>query len=257
MANKLYILGTLVVAGTALAACGSSAQTGAATTTTAPTKTSKVAHKPKTVAKPVVSAPVGFNATDTVFVLPNNLGDLPAPELAIAKSDPAYAAGLADYENWKHFSNGVGWIYVGQPSTSMGAINAKVALLNYLYLPGTYWATPNPSIRIVASQLNYVNVAGPSAPYLQVGQSLVGPTQLEVRAAPLGTFVVNGVTHAAICVPEPIAVVEGGQVITPPAGLNFTAGPNTVAVGYDNTNANGVLTAGVWDQGVDSCAGFN
>ena len=261
MAHKRYLLGTLVVAGTALAACGSSAQTSAVTTTTPATKTSTVASKPKTVAKTVVSAPVGFNATDTVFVLPNNLGDLPAPELALAKSDPAYAAGLADYENWKYYSSGVGWLYIGPPSPTVGAGLAKFDLLAELYVPDTYWAKPNPSIRIAASQLNTVVIAGGQILPLPAGETLVGPTPLEISAAPLGTFVVNGVTHAATCIPEQLAVVNGaGQVVSdPPAEMNFAAGPNTIAVGAggEATGNGGATPSVLYDQGVSSCAGFN
>ena len=49
---------------------------------------------------PPKNAPVGFNAARTEFVLPYNLGYLPAPELALAKVDPAYASGLADAGDW-------------------------------------------------------------------------------------------------------------------------------------------------------------
>ena len=263
MANKRYLLGTLVVAGTALTACGSSAQTSAATTTTSATKTSAVASKPKTVVKTAVSAPVGFNATDTVFVLPYNLGDLPAPELALAKSDPAYAADLASYAEWQYFPHGTGWVYTGPPSPSWGATGAKVELLQELYVPDTYWAKPNPSIRIVASQLNndvLFSSTGQILP-LPAGETLVGPTPLEISAAPVGTFVVNGVTHAATCIPEQLAVVNGaGQVVSdPPAEMNFAAGPNTIAVGAggEATGNGGATPSVLYDQGVSSCAGFN
>ena len=45
-------------------------------------------------------ASVGFNAAKTEFVLPYKLGYLPVPELALAKADSAYAAGLVNAQDW-------------------------------------------------------------------------------------------------------------------------------------------------------------
>jgi hypothetical protein len=59
-------LGAAALAGATLAACGSTVHTSTVTAKAAATKTQPA------------SAPVGFNAAKTVFVLPFHLGDLPA-----------------------------------------------------------------------------------------------------------------------------------------------------------------------------------
>ena len=266
MANKRYLLGTLLVAGTALAACGSSAQTSAATTTTSSKAKTTGA---KTVAKPVVNTSngsPGFNASKTVFVLPHNLGDLFAPELALAKSDPAYAAGLLTPADWVNIppysgatSNEQGWIYMGTatgPNTG-GLVSAKLTVADMWV---TTIAGPNhntgahfsitSSTPISASQLNSYSLA-PVAP-VAVGQgyTVVTPSVLEVRAAPVGTMSVNGTSIPAFCTPTPEGVVQNGQIVTP-GGTPLTAGPSAMFT-VPNQGQN-VL----YDQGVSSCAGFN
>ena len=267
MANKRYLLGTLLVAGTALAACGSSAQTSAATTTTSSKAKTTGA---KTVAKPVVNTSngsPGFNASKTVFVLPHNLGDLFAPELALAKSDPAYAAGLltpADWVNIPPYSgatpNEEGWIYMGTatgPNTG-GLVSAKLTVADMWV---TTIAGPNhntgahfsitSSTPISASQLNsYPFATGGAASVAIPGYTVVTPSVLEVRAAPVGTMSVNGTSVEAFCTPTPEGVLQNGHIVTP-GGVNLTAGPSAVfAMPGPNPNA-------FYDQGVSSCAGFN
>jgi len=75
---------------------------------------------------------VGFNAAQTEFTLPHGLGLLPGPNLALANADPAYAAGLANPQDWGTIEVRMGqsttdlkpslfWEYVGSPGTPVGA----------------------------------------------------------------------------------------------------------------------------------------
>ncbi len=288
MTNKLHLLGTLVVAGTALAACGSSAQTSAATTTTAATKTSTVASKPNTTGTTtsVASTPAGsststpstntvsatpaspgFNASKTVFVLPHNLGDLPAPELALAKSDPAYAAGLltpADWENIAASAGGMateqGWFYMSTASgLSAGSVVSAKMMVTDMWLGPLAGPNDNTSAHfsitsntpIAASSLNaYPLSTGAAADLVVSGYTVVTPSVLEVRAAPVGTMSVNGRSVEAFCTPTPEGVLQNGHIVTP-GGVNLTAGPSAVfTMPGPNPNA-------FYDQGVSSCAGFN
>ena len=78
----------------------------------------------------VTTGRVGFNATKTAFTLPNNLGLLPGPNLALAKANPAYAAGLANGNDWRKITvrygqstsalkSGLFWTFVGSPNNPM------------------------------------------------------------------------------------------------------------------------------------------
>ena len=75
----------------------------------------------------VATGKAGFNGTRTEFTLPNNLGLLPGPNLALAKADPAYAAGLANANDWRKITvrygqsttdlkSGLFWTFVGSPN---------------------------------------------------------------------------------------------------------------------------------------------
>ncbi len=75
----------------------------------------------------VATGQVGFNAARTAFTLPNNLGLLPGPNLALAKADPVYAAGLANAQDWTtvqvsygqsntDLKSGLFWTFVGSPN---------------------------------------------------------------------------------------------------------------------------------------------
>ena len=202
-----------------------------------------------------------------MFVLPNKLGDLPAPELALAKSDPAYAAGLLTPADWVNIPpytgatpNEEGWIYVGTatgPNTG-GLISAKLMVTDMWV---TAFAGPNnntaahfsitSSTPIGASQLNsYSFSTGAAANLVVPGYAVVTPSVLEVRAAPVGTLSVNGTSIPAFCTPSPEGVLQNGHIVTP-GGVTLTAGPSA-AFAVPNQGQN-VL----YDQGVSSCAGFN
>ncbi|MGC9154501.1 MAG: hypothetical protein ACP5HZ_02520 [Ferrimicrobium sp.] len=202
---------------------------------------------------PSTTTTVGFNASRTVFVLPHHLGDLPAPELAIAKSDPAYASGLLTPSYWEHLDNGgtavmsSGWFYLGPPSPSVGAIKAKMSLTGEISDPsGVVPTIQKTSVPIVSYQLR--DLAFSSSFIGLQGYAIIGPTNLEVRVAPIGTLTINGVAHSAFCVPQPIADLQNGKIVTPPTWPTITAGPAVIAPapGLD-----------VWVQGAPSCAGFH
>ena len=75
----------------------------------------------------VATGQVGFNADKTAFTLPRGLGLLPEPNLALAKANPAYAAGLANARDWTTITVRYGqsttdlksalfWTFVGSPN---------------------------------------------------------------------------------------------------------------------------------------------
>jgi hypothetical protein len=151
----------------------------------APTVTKSVpkskSSAPKSTSKPVAktsapksTVPVGFNSSKTAFVLPYKLGNLPAGELAFAKSDPAYAAGLLNKRDWFYIGAGSfptgGWVYMGLSRSTFG--NAG---LNEKMLALTYWVGVQPSL-------------------------------LAVQVAPVGPFSIpgaeHGAVHTAICLPQ-------------------------------------------------------
>jgi hypothetical protein len=186
-------------------------------------------------------------------VLPYNLGYLPAPELALAKSDPAYASGLATPANWEHLSNGgtdpmtSGWFYEGPPSPATAATAAKMELTVIISDPsGTTPITQTTNVPIVSYQLRHL-VSGNNVTGLQ-GYTIIGPTDLEVRAAPIGTLSINGVTHSAFCVPTPIADLQNGKIVTPPGWPTITAGPSVIASSPGRD---------AWVQGTSSCTAFH
>jgi hypothetical protein len=225
--------------------------TGTPASTATPKK--KNGQSKSSTSTPPTSAPVGFNSTRTAFVLPYNLGYLPAPELALAKTDHAYASGLAKSSYWDRLANGgsdpmtSGWFYEGPPSPSVAAVQAKMTLTieitGWPYGPSI---TDSTNVSIVSSQLRHL-VLGNNTIGLQ-GYTVVGPTALEVRAAPIGTLSINGVTHSAFCVPTPIADLQNGKIVTPPTWPTITAGPSVIA------SSPGRLP---WVQGTSSCAAFH
>ena len=206
----------------------------------------------------------GFNASKTAFVLPHNLGDLPAPELALAKSDPAYAAGLLTPADWmyltpypKNIPATGGWVYLGSDGQGVSGGPNITSLVNAKTFFGTGWGNfgsggnfvTTSSTPIVASQLNSMSLNG-NGEVVAAGDTVVTPSDLEFRAAPIGTLSVNGTLIPAICIPFPIAVLQNGHIVTP-GGINLTAGPSTVLT------VGGRGWATLYDQGVSSCAGFN
>ena len=198
----------------------------------------------KPAPQPPVNAPIGFNAARTAFVLPYHLGYLPAPELALAKSDPAYAAGLANLGDWRH--SHPFWFYSppygGEPGSGWAV---KYSAINTVELldtvpPGDRAVTSSAPIR--SSHLHLLPNLGTTTPIF--GYEYVVPSILEIEAAP----VMNDLL-APVCVPSPIAFLQNGHIVAPPQLPVMTAGPSTVFT---------VRGSGrTYDHGVASCAGFS
>jgi hypothetical protein len=230
----LQKLGAAALAGATLAACGSTVHTS---TVTSKTAASKGTASKGTASKTVPNAPstkgVGFNSNKTVFVLPYHLGNLPAPELALAKANSAYASGLADPSDWIDVKPGpnaepsqYGWFYTGSLENqflgSLIEVKTEVPIIWQSFLdvakgyPGVT-VTDTANVAIDATTLgnfpnNYPNLTSQLEGH---GYTIVTPSTLEVRAAPDGSFTVNGVTLGAFCVPSPEAVLQNGHVVTP------------------------------------------
>jgi hypothetical protein len=225
----------------------------------------------KPVPKPPANAPVGFNATKTAFVLPHKLGYLPAPELALAKSDPAYAAGLVGLKDWTYIKPpfaptkgtgetkadqmlGTGWFYgpnwrfASLKFALMQTWNVPLALNEMRGIPGFHLAMASATvIPVRSSALNQLpggSLALPPGAY-----TVVTPSFLEVQAAPIGSLTVHRTRLDAYCVPSPEALIRSGHVI---AGTTttFTAGPSAVFASRVDGHT-------YYDQGVASCNGFS
>ncbi|MHB8191273.1 MAG: hypothetical protein ACYDHP_12815 [Ferrimicrobium sp.] len=252
----------VIVGGTWLGVSTSS--TTAGTTPTTPVAT------PTTTLPPPANAPVGFNATRTAFVLPYKLGYLPAPELALAKSDPAYAAGLVNLKDWidlpaapNTLPSENGWFYLGVTITSaLPSLKGDASGLwnSLLYTlsppPGVAFATAS-NVAINTSQLGVVPPSEGGRRLLYAlqyhGYTIITPTALEVRAAPTGKLTVGGVVLGAFCVPSPEAIIQNGQIVTPAGLTPITAGPSTVFA-FKALSSNAPT---LYDQGVSSCASFS
>ena len=231
-----------------------------------------------TTSVPPKNAPVGFNAARTEFVLPYNLGYLPAPELALAKVDPSYASGLAIAKDWTQIqtqdSSGLGavetWVYVGTSGDAWSISLAKsdVTGLNYKILwtdgaPGTS-STATPSQIILHSSPVAVNVSTLNTGLEQFATSTitnaipsgalaVDASTLEIQAAPVGTLAVGGARWLGFCVPVPLAFVNSGGTLFDPPGLPvMTAGPSTIYVEPPD-GSNSALN----DKGVGFCNNFH
>ena len=291
MKAPLKVIAALGLAGVSLAACGSS-KTATVTETFANGQKVQVpvdqVPTTTTTLVPPPNAPVGFNASKTYFVLPHHLGLLPAPELALAKADPTYAAGLANLGDWQEWPTQVlvdpshyggleftpgakiktvdMWYYLGsyaaQPASAMndGLGNIKIAIVTENE-DGYPFVTPvlhSTSVRVNDSTLHNINwgsgVIHIPAP---ITAKLVAPSTLEDQAAPIGTLAVKGQTLPAFCVPVPEAYISsGGKVVTSPANTPaITAGPSTVFANPPATSAKSSLA--MYDQGVSSCAAFH
>jgi hypothetical protein len=263
---RLLPLGGAALAGATLAACGSTVHTSSVTGTATVSKIQPV------------SASVGFNATKTVFVLPFHLGDLPAPELAIAKANPAYAAGLANPADWIEVMpapndqpSRYGRFYVGSLATellsSLIEVKTIVPFVWHSFLnasksyPGVT-VTHTTKVAINAHALGNFPATDPNM-IRQLeghGYTIVTPSTLEVRAAPVGSLVIDGVTFGAFCVPSPEAVLKNGHVVTPVGWTPITAGPSTVFA-FTAPTSPGAKTPSLpitlYDQGVSSCSNFS
>jgi hypothetical protein len=213
----------------------------------------------KPIPKPPADAPVGFNASRTAFVLPHKLGYLPAPELALAKSDPAYAAGLANLKDWQRFvaaakrqgrPNHIYWAYTsGLPTQHVGispgaakrTISGLIASPNNALVRDHVITTRVLIHDFTRHLLSFTNI--PSA----VIPEYVSPSMLEVQAAPVRTAIVRGIPRAIVCDPSPMAFLHNGHVFNSQKLPRITAGPSTLLT-TDEVN--------IWIQGVASCQGF-
>lgn len=234
--------------------------------------------------------PVGFNTERTEFVLPHNLGYLPAPELALAKADPAYAAGLANAGDWTPvpmvapsvsssasapepppitlwaYSRGVatGSSAPSGESSQQSVIDIKAGIvsmndsLELFGEGGPATRLSSSSVKVHASTVNALFVSEGAVPYRT---ELLAPSTLEVQAAPVGTLAVGGTSLPAFCVPTPEAFLAQGflsaaKVSTPKTEPVMTAGPSTVFAGSLGTAGSAPTGVLLYDQGVGSCANF-
>ncbi|WP_298443433.1 hypothetical protein [Ferrimicrobium sp.] len=221
-----------------------------------------VGAEDKPAPQPPANAPVGFNAARTAFVLPHKLGYLPAPELALAKSDPAYAAGLANLGDWYRFvaapvmaggPSRTRWEYIAGLPRNAGLAAMKAGLVGF---PPTGIAairaqvmTTQVSIRDFTLHVLSQN-AGNTTGY-GVGAVIpeyVVPTGVEIAAAPVGMASMGGVYQPVVCVPSPLAYLQNGHIFSPWELPRITAGPSTM---FGTATSGGTLI-----QGVASCIGF-
>ncbi|MHB1732761.1 MAG: hypothetical protein ACYCU8_04840 [Ferrimicrobium acidiphilum] len=207
---------------------------------------SQAVNVAKPVPKPPANAPVGFNATRTAFVLPHKLGYLPAPELALAKSDAAYAKGLANLGDWSTADvDGPGhppfWMYVGSSSGAAGVKGNAIGSIGELtdFFNG-YQTTSNVHIHDFHKHQLWM----PKDVITIYGQNLVAPSFVEIQAAP-----VQPGNTPPFCVPSPLALLHNGHVDVTPQLPMFTAGPSTIFT-YSPTTF-------VDAQGAASCNGFS
>ena len=216
---------------------------------------------------------LGFNSSKTVFVLPYHLGDLPAPELALAKADPAYAAGLMNINEWEHYTypspsgvpakEVVNWFYIGnaptpssQPPnknslTGLDAIvTAKYGQIQVVAVNGSVM----PSTDVPPLPINATGIHSTSGFFnLKPGNwSIVQPTTLEIAVAPVGIFNEQGSSVTAFCTPVPYALMSKGSVLNLEGNALVTAGPSTVFMAGDTSSPNGV-----YDAGIGSCNTFH
>lgn len=292
MRAKTRLVATMGIAALALASCGSNKSAAVGSTiTTLP------APIPVTITTTTVpaNAPVGFNANKSYFVLPHNLGLLPGPELALAKADPAYAAGLANLGDW--VQTGVSvladpktyggltylgskppqtitagmWFYMGSYGGNL-AISAANDLLNdktdmvESNQFGFPWVTPvlhSTSVRVVDSTLHNISTTNGNATTTgfrvsaPVYDTLVAPSALEDQAAPVGTLKAPVGTLPAFCVPVPEAYLLNNKVVNIPSKgyPHITAGPSSIFAFYM-----GATTAAQpvpYDEGTASCVSFS
>ncbi|MHB1732763.1 MAG: hypothetical protein ACYCU8_04850 [Ferrimicrobium acidiphilum] len=273
----LQKLGAAGLAAATLAACGSTVHTSKPAPKASTPSTSTPKSVPSTPAAPSTKQ-VGFNASKTAFVLPYKLGDLPAPELALAKSDTAYASGLANPSDWINIkpSKGTlasqsGWYYTGATTgqflSSLIEDKTEVPVIWQILLGGSGYpgvtVSTTTSVSVSASSLGNFPGTFPnlSKDLSGKGYTIVTPSTLEVRAAPTGKLSVHGTTLGVFCTPSPEAVIALGKVVTPTGLTPITAGPSAVFAYRAPTSpgvaATGANTPTLYDQGAASCASFN
>lgn len=257
-------LGIVLAAGAILAACGttSSVKTGTSVKTSTPVKTpAKAPAKTKTVA----ATSVGFNSSKSAFVLPYGLGNLPAPELALARSDPAYAAALQNKADWIDVKPGkgeapadYGYFFVGgsSPSAIGQILNVKTIAFTLREMTPTGVGISDLSpLAIHSSQLVSISLGSAAIPNALRNHSyeVVTPTVLEVRSAPVGMLSIHGASTTAICVPSPEALIQGDKVVTPSGVPSITSGPDTIFAASPATTG----TPTEYMQGTSTCSSFS
>ncbi len=233
------------------------------------------------------NSPVGFNAAKTAFNLPHKLGLLPVDELALAKADPAYAAGLANVGDWVRSreklistsgsaahpaTQSPTWYYVGTTtgSGSSAVVDVKNTEMGWNSIIVSFYgakslkvlrSTPLPisaaSLNVlISTAAHFAKGAVPGG-----GYQLVAPGNLEIQAAPVGFLYIGvSVEDPAFCVPMPYAYLASHKVATPNGMPVMTAGPSTVfAASIPSAGPPAIGTtssATLYDQGVASCAAF-
>ena len=202
----------------------------------------------------------GFNSSRTAFVLPHGLGDLPAPELALAKADPAYASGLVNPAKWLKVATTQGavsgstfWLYVGSYGGTQSSLIAS-AKIQQAALGTTSALLSKASVSINSIAVNTFSDATHSGSIsIPKGDSLVIATPLEVEAAPVGNHAFGATSIPAFCTPVPYAWINTtNQPVTIPGMPSAPAGPSAVFAVSSTTQ-----TSVSYSQGVSSCQGFN
>ena len=211
---------------------------------------------------------MGFNAAKTEFVLPHQLGLLPAGELALAKANPTYANGLANPNDWMQFQTRIGlgtagaviqtknvtlWFYEGSGDYVAAGVKPAAVSYNTEILPFSPNTLQSTSVQIHATTLNNLTIRNSRS---SSTPQFVGASALEIQAAPLGTLYVNGVGLPAVCVPTPEAYIANGKVVTAGGGMPvITAGPSTIfAIKNPVSHSSPPI---FYDRGTASCAAFH
>jgi hypothetical protein len=244
-----FELGAILTAGAVLAACGATVNT----------------VKTSTPAKPATGITVGFNASKSAFVLPYRLGNLPAPELVLARSDPAYAAALTAKSDWIDVKQskgqaaaGYGYFFMGgaTPKDAGQMLSAKtIASSLRAMVPSGVDVTAISPISIHSSQLGSFSLNSSAIPKALQSRlyEVVTPTVLEIRAAPVGSLSVHGASTPAICVPSPEALIRGNKAVTPRGMSSITSGPDTIFASSPATT----IAPTEYTQGTSTCANFS
>jgi hypothetical protein len=82
---------------------------------------------------------------------------------------------------------------------------------------------------------------------------VVTPTVLEIRAAPVGTLSVHGVSTGAVCAPSPEALIQNGKVVAPSGVPPIASGPDTIFA----SSAVSSSTPTEYMQGTSTCSNFS
>ena len=283
MKATIKLLTVTGFAGLSLAACGTSNTAAvSSTSTTAVSSKSNSTSAGSTTTLPA-NAAVGFNGAKTEFVLPHHVGLLPASELALAKSDSAYATGLANPGNWMKLSSaqpGGGhssslWYYAGPTMSTAHSTSALDAVSNNASVKqmaigleqifksndnqgGLKVSDKSPS-SVNALSLNLLVGAGGSIAIhpLTSSYQLIAPSNIEIQAAPVGTLAIGSTTGTAFCTPTPQAYLDNGK-LTEVSGLpSMTAGPSVIfATPFGAPGAASNNGFSFYDKGTTSCGAF-